>query len=83
MTMPGFTAEASLDTNRGQYSATTARLLADGPAVRPQLPCGVYVAQLKHHYRDLVEAVARRDWEVVDIMLNAVRSDQRSIEIGC
>ena len=55
----------------------------DGAALRPQLACGVYLAQLKRHYRDLVDAVARRDWEVVDIMLNAVRADQRSIEIGC
>jgi hypothetical protein len=83
MTMPGFTAEASLDTNRAQYNTTTARFLEDGAVLRPQLACGVYLAQLKHHYRDLVEAVARRDWYVVDVMLNAVRSDQRIIEIGC
>jgi hypothetical protein len=48
-----------------------------------ELPCGVYLAQLKYHYRDLVEAVARRDWYMVDVLLTAVRSDQRSIEIGC
>jgi hypothetical protein len=83
MTMPGFTAEASLDANRAQCNTTTVRSLTEGAAIRPQLPCGVYVTQLKHHYRDLVEAVARQDWDVVDIMLNAVRRDQQSIEIGC
>jgi len=81
--MPGFTAEASLDTSRAQYSTTTARSLEDARVLRPQLPCGVYLAQLKYHYRDLVEAVARRDWYMVDVLLTAVRSDQRSVEIGC
>jgi hypothetical protein len=82
MTMPGFTAEASLATNRARYSTTTARSMPDG-AVHPQLPCGAYVAQFKRHYNDLVEAVARQDWDVVDVMLNAVQRDQRSIERGC
>jgi hypothetical protein len=66
MTMPRFTAEASLDTDRAQYNTTAARSL-DGAAVRPQLSdqCARDLTQLRRHYRDLVEAVARRDWDVV------------------
>jgi hypothetical protein len=82
MTMPGFTAEASLAPHRARYNTTTARSMPD-EAVLPQLPCGVYVAQFKRHSRDLVDAIARQDWDVVDVMLAAVQRDQRSIEMGC
>ena len=83
MTMPGFTAEASLATNQARYNTTTARSMPDEAVVCPQLPCGAYVAQYKRHHRDLVDAIARQDWDVVDVMLQAVRQDQRSIELGC
>jgi hypothetical protein len=83
MTMPGFTAEASLATNRARYNTTTARSMPDEAVLRPQMPCGAYVAQYKRHSRELAGAIARQDWDVVDVMLAAVRRDQRSIEMGC
>ena len=85
MTMPGFTADASLDTTRAQYGTTAARSVADGAAVRPQLSdqCAQDLAQLRRHYRDLVTAVSRRDWDLVYIVSNWIRYDQLEIGTTC
>jgi hypothetical protein len=85
MTMPRFTAAVSLDTDRAQYNTTAARSLADGAAVRPQLPdqCAGDLAQLRRHYRDLVAAVSRRDWEMVYTVSNWIRYEQQEIETSC
>jgi hypothetical protein len=85
MTMPGFTAEASLHTDRAQYNTTKERSLVDGAAVRPQLPdqCAQDLAQLRRYYRDLAEAVGRRDWDVVFMLSNAIKIQQRSIGTTC
>ena len=85
MTIPRFTAEASLDINRTQYNTTAARSLADGAAVRPQLSdqCARGLSQLRRHYRDLAAAVERRDWEVVYMLSNAIRYEQQEIGTVC
>ena len=83
MTMPGFTAEASLATNKARHNTTTVGSMPDEAVVCPQLPCSAYVAQYKRHSRELVDAIVRQDWDVVDVMLAAVQRDQRSIDLGC
>ena len=85
MSMPGFTAEASLAPNRAQYETLPAGWEGGCTALHPQLSdwCARDLAQLRHHYRDLVAAVSRQDWEVVSALSNAIQSTQRQIETSC